>query len=134
MAPVLDLVGLVTHDLAASLAFYRRLGLDLPEPTGPDDHVETTLAGGLRLAWDTVEVIRSFTPDWTEPSGAARISLAFRCADAAEVDATHAALVAAGHRSAHEPWDAPWGQRYATVLDPDGNPVDLFAWSPGTQS
>jgi uncharacterized glyoxalase superfamily protein PhnB len=23
--------------------------------------------------------------------------------------------------------DAFWGQRYATVLDPDGNPVDLFA-------
>lgn len=25
------------------------------------------------------------------------------------------------------PFDAPWGQRYATVLDPDGNGVDLFA-------
>ena len=25
------------------------------------------------------------------------------------------------------PFDAPWGQRYATVLDPDGNHVDLFA-------
>jgi hypothetical protein len=25
------------------------------------------------------------------------------------------------------PYDAPWGQRYATVLDPDGNIVDLFA-------
>jgi uncharacterized glyoxalase superfamily protein PhnB len=23
--------------------------------------------------------------------------------------------------------DAFWGQRYATVLDPDGNSVDLFA-------
>ena len=26
-----------------------------------------------------------------------------------------------------EPMDAFWGQRYATVLDPDGNSVDLFA-------
>ncbi|MGB5655838.1 MAG: glyoxalase, partial [Acidimicrobiia bacterium] len=25
------------------------------------------------------------------------------------------------------PFDAFWGQRYATVLDPDGNGVDLFA-------
>jgi uncharacterized glyoxalase superfamily protein PhnB len=25
------------------------------------------------------------------------------------------------------PFDAFWGQRYATVLDPDGNTVDLFA-------
>ena len=36
-------------------------------------------------------------------------------------------LVAAGHRSHRAPWDAFWGQRYATVLDPDGNAVDLFA-------
>jgi uncharacterized glyoxalase superfamily protein PhnB len=28
------------------------------------------------------------------------------------------------------PWDAFWGQRYATVLDPDGNSVDLFAALP----
>ncbi|MFL6036949.1 MAG: glyoxalase, partial [Gaiellaceae bacterium] len=26
-----------------------------------------------------------------------------------------------------EPFDAFWGQRYATVVDPDGNAVDLFA-------
>ena len=32
----------------------------------------------------------------------------------------------------HEPWDAFWGQRYATVLDPDGNSVDLFAALPAT--
>jgi len=133
MAPTLNLVGIVTRDLPASLAFYRRLGLDLPEPDGPDDHVETTLPGGLRVAWDTVDVVRSFTPGWTEPSGSARIGLAFLCADAAEVDATHDALVAAGHHSAHAPWDAFWGQRYATVLDPDDNQVDLFAWLPGTE-
>ena len=28
-----------------------------------------------------------------------------------------------GHKA---PWDAPWGQRYALVRDPDGNAVDLF--------
>ena len=45
----------------------------------------------------------------------------------ATVDATHDELVAAGSRSHLAPWDAFWGQRYATVLDPDGNAVDLFA-------
>jgi hypothetical protein len=25
------------------------------------------------------------------------------------------------------PYDAPWSQRYVSVLDPDGNMVDLFA-------
>lgn len=29
-----------------------------------------------------------------------------------------------GHKA---PWDAFWGQRYAVVVDPDGNLVDLFA-------
>jgi uncharacterized glyoxalase superfamily protein PhnB len=36
-------------------------------------------------------------------------------------------LTAAGHHGKTAPWDAFWGQRYATVLDPDGNQVDLFA-------
>jgi uncharacterized glyoxalase superfamily protein PhnB len=55
------------------------------------------------------------------------MSLAFRCADPAEVDRVHAELVAGGYVSHLEPFDAFWGQRYATVHDPDGNPVDLFA-------
>ena len=36
-------------------------------------------------------------------------------------------LIKAGHPGSLEPYDAPWGQRYATILDPDGNMVDLFA-------
>jgi uncharacterized glyoxalase superfamily protein PhnB len=36
-------------------------------------------------------------------------------------------LTAAGYPGSLSPYDAPWGQRYATVLDPDGNIVDLFA-------
>lgn len=26
-----------------------------------------------------------------------------------------------------EPWDAFWGQRYATVKDPDAYQIDIFA-------
>jgi predicted enzyme related to lactoylglutathione lyase len=37
-----------------------------------------------------------------------------------------AQVPAAGGTVVHEPWDAPWGQRYATVADPDGYRVDLF--------
>jgi uncharacterized glyoxalase superfamily protein PhnB len=36
----------------------------------------------------------------------------------------------AGFRSKKEPWDAFWGQRYAQVIDPDDNVVDLFAQIP----
>jgi uncharacterized glyoxalase superfamily protein PhnB len=123
----LDAFGLVVADMAASLAFYRRLGLPIPDGAQAQPHVEVRLPGGVRLLFDTVETIRSFDPTWTPASGGARMSLAVACADPSEVDAVHAELVAAGYRSHLDPFNAVWGQRYASVLDPDGNPVDLFA-------
>ena len=127
MSPRFDLVGLVVADMAHSLAFYRMLGFDLPESADAEPHVEATLPGGLRIAWDTVETIRSFDPDWTPPSGGSRISLAFLCDGPADVDASYERLVAAGYEGHLPPWDAFWGQRYASIRDPDGNGVDLFA-------
>ena len=77
--------------------------------------------------FDTVETIRSFDPSWTPPTGGPRVALAFACDGPGDVDAVFAALVGAGHDGHLEPFDAFWGQRYASVLDPDGNGVDLFA-------
>ena len=120
----LDLVGIVVRDMGASLEFYRSLGLDVPESA--EAHVEATTPSGLRVAWDSAELIRQIDPDWTEPSGGHRVALAFLCPDPASVDAKYEELAALGfgHRA---PWDAFWGQRYASVKDPDGNQVDLFA-------
>jgi uncharacterized glyoxalase superfamily protein PhnB len=127
MTPRLDAFGFVVADMAASLAFYRRLGLPVPAAADREAHVELILDGGVRLLFDTIEVIRSFDPHWQPPAGGHRMSLAFACASPAEVDRLHDELVAAGYASHLRPFDAFWGQRYATVLDPDGNPVDLFA-------
>ncbi|MCL3861648.1 VOC family protein [Actinotalea sp. K2] len=127
MTPHLDQLGIVVADMAASLAFYRRLGLDVPASADAEPHVEITLPGGLRLAWDTVEVIRTFDPGWELPAGGSRTALAFRCDSPAHVDALYAELVTAGYVGHQEPWDAFWGQRYAVVRDPDGLAVDLFA-------
>jgi len=132
MTARLDAIGIVVADMARSLAFYRELGLDLPAEADGEDHAEATLPGGLRLMWDTEESVRSFDPSWTAPSGSPRVGLAFLCANAAEVDRVYAELIAIGAASVREPWDAVWGQRYATVGDPDGNAVDLFAWLPGS--
>jgi uncharacterized glyoxalase superfamily protein PhnB len=123
--PRFDAIGVVASDLAASVAFYRLLGLEFPEETG--GHVEATLPGGIRLMLDTVEVVRSIEPDWTPPSGGHRVGLAFLCDSPSDVDAVFANLVAQGVEAHKEPWDAFWGQRYAQVKDPDGNIVDLFA-------
>ncbi len=121
-----NLLGIIVKDMAATLAFYRLLGLDIPAEADSEGHVEVTLDGGFRLAWDTIDVIRSFNPEWAPGTGHP-MSLAFLCADAAEVDRLYADVVAAGYPSHTAPWDAFWGQRYAIVHDPDGNPVDLFA-------
>ncbi|MGW5448899.1 VOC family protein [Streptomyces asiaticus] len=122
-----DAIGLVVADMAASLAFYRRLGLDIPADADTQPHVEAALPGGARLMWDTVATVRSFDPEWTPPSGSHQVGLAFACDSPADVDKTYQDLVGAGVRGKLEPWDAPWGQRYATVLDPDNNGIDLFA-------
>ena len=126
--PELNAIGIVSSNLAASIAFYRLLGVDVDDPADDQPHVEAALPGGMRLLWDTPDTIRSFQPDWAPPAGGRpRTVLAFACADPAEVDATYAAVTAAGHEGVVPPWDAFWGQRYAVLHDPDGNEVDLFA-------
>jgi catechol 2,3-dioxygenase-like lactoylglutathione lyase family enzyme len=127
MPPRFDFIGLVVNDMAESLRFYRLLGLDIPSGADSQPHVEVSLPGGLRIAWDSVENIKSFDPDWPEPKGGSRINLAFACESPAEVDKVYGELLTAGYSGHKEPWDAFWGQRYATVHDPNGNNVDLYA-------
>ncbi|MER7830525.1 MULTISPECIES: VOC family protein [unclassified Streptomyces] len=127
MTPRFDAIGLVVSDMAASLAFYRRLGLDVPPEADSAPHAEAVLPGGLRLMWDTEEAVRAFDPGLPDAPAEGRTALAFRCGAPAEVDALYGELTAAGYRGHLPPWDAPWGQRYAVVLDPDGRGVDLFA-------
>ncbi len=119
-------IGIVTRDLARSLAFYRQLGLEIPDGAETEPHVDAQLPGGLRLMWDPLETVQSFDPEYQMPGAGHRISLAFECDSPAEVDALYERLTREfeGERA---PWDAFWGQRYAVVLDPDGNGVDLFA-------
>jgi catechol 2,3-dioxygenase-like lactoylglutathione lyase family enzyme len=121
--PQLNAIGIVSSDLSRSIAFYRTLGLDVPDG---DDHIDVALPNGVRFMLDSEEVVRSFRPDWTRATGN-QLSLAFECASAAEVDELYARVVAAGFEGEKEPWDAFWGQRYAQLRDPDGTPVDLYA-------
>jgi catechol 2,3-dioxygenase-like lactoylglutathione lyase family enzyme len=124
----MDMIGLAVRDLAASLAFYRRLGLDIADGAENEPHVEATLPGGLRIAWDTYEVMQSFDRGWKPAEGgSSAISLAFLVDSALEVDSLYADLTGAGYEGHLAPWDAFWGQRYAVLRDPDGNDVALFA-------
>ncbi|NLU85007.1 VOC family protein [Rhodococcus sp. HNM0569] len=127
MTPSFSALGILTRDMAASLAFYRLLGLDVPHEADDAPHAEAALPGGLRIMWDSYDTARAVDPEFTEPSGTDRVGLAFDCGSPAGVDDTYAMLTGKGYRGLHAPWDAFWGQRYATVADPDGTTVDLFA-------
>jgi uncharacterized glyoxalase superfamily protein PhnB len=122
--PQLDAIGIVTADMKMSVKFYRLLGLEVPDAT--EDHLDVTLPNGMRIMFDTVELVKQLDPKWAKPTGHA-FAFAFRCANAADVNDTFARITKAGFRGKTDPFDAFWGQRYATVLDPDDNAVDLFA-------
>ncbi len=122
--PALDAIGIVVKDVEVAARFYRLLGLDFAE--GGGDHIEATAPGGLRVMLDALDLIKRTTPEWTEPAGN-RIVLAFLCESSADVDLTFARITEAGYAAKTAPWDAFWGQRYAQVVDPDGNLIDLFA-------
>jgi uncharacterized glyoxalase superfamily protein PhnB len=127
--PRADAIGIVVSDVRRAVAFYGLLGLEFPEvPDGEvAGHIEAELPGGIRLMLDSEEVVRSFDPDWSPPDGGQRVAIAFLCDSPTDVDRVHGDLIDAGATDSNPPWDAPWGQRYAQITDPDGNAIDLFA-------
>lgn len=126
MKAVPNLVGLVVADMAASLRFYRLLGLAIPAEADGEAHVEVVLAGGFRLAWDTAVLMQQIYGEWPAATGH-RVALAFECESATAVDALYEKAIGQGYVAAKAPWDAFWGQRYAVLHDPDGNLIDLYA-------
>lgn len=123
-----DMVGIVVADMGRALAFYRLLGLEIAEGQEAESYVEVITANGYRISWNAESMMREIDPHWVPPTGGPRVSLAFKCDSPDEVDATYAKIIASGLGVGDkEPWDAFWGQRYAVVRDPDGNPVDVFA-------
>ncbi len=130
MAPesVVDAIGIVASDLAASITFYRRLGLAFPADD-TDEHVEAPIGTtGVRVMIDSEELMKGLDPDF-EGNPRGRVALAVRLGSPADLDALYAELAADGFGRT-DPYDAPWGQRYAQVADPDGQAVDLYAPMP----
>lgn len=109
--PVFDQVNLIVKDMNATLAFYRRLGLTIPEPlvwppgTGAR-HAEVAMPNGVRVEFDNYEMVRIWHPDWRETEGRGRIVLGFSMPSREAVDARYAELVGAGHRGCQTPHDA----------------------------
>ena len=125
--PVIDQVNLVVGDMAASAAFYERLGVTF-RGSGDDEWAPHHRAGpstGIDLDLDSERFAAVWDEGWTPESG--RVVIGFKLASRDEVDRLYADLTAAGHRGQQPPWDTFFGARYAVVEDPDGNPVGLMS-------
>jgi catechol 2,3-dioxygenase-like lactoylglutathione lyase family enzyme len=132
MAPTMNAIDLAVSDLNASITFYRRLGLEFEIDGHTTEHAQCDLPNGLHLMLDTENLRGKTLTSWSPATGGPRTFFAFEFPDPAAVDATYAELTKAGYGGLQEPFDAFWGMRYATVADPDGNGIDLYATLPAS--
>jgi catechol 2,3-dioxygenase-like lactoylglutathione lyase family enzyme len=127
MNPTIKAIDIAVSDLDAAITFYRQLGLEFVlDPHMPTDHAGCDLPNGLHLMLDTDDLRAKTTANWTPPP-LGRTFLAFEFDSPAAVDTKYAELTGNGVTGLQEPWDAFWGMRYATVADPAGNGIDLYA-------
>lgn len=122
---ILDAVGIVCGDLKESQRFYNLLGLQFQQAGGPE-HVEATTTTGLRLMLDSEALMKKINPDFVKPTGSG-MTLGFKQESVAGVNEVYDTVIKSGFVGTKAPYDAFWGQRYASIQDPDGNPIDLFA-------
>lgn len=123
--PVPDQFNLVTNDMEATVAFYRRLGLTIPDtdPAFQDHHRGAELPSGITLDFDSVEFARHWDKGWGGGMGVLGLKVDRR----ERVDEIYVDLTGAGYRGQQAPYDAFWGARFAVVEDPDGNPVAIMS-------
>lgn len=125
MAVQLNMVVLVVKDMAASLAFYRQIGLEIPEGEEGKRVVLHRMDSGVTLLFDTT-FADTYDPDRTAPVGGYQIMLEFFLADNDAVDAKYAELTAAGYHGRTAPVQTN-GPYAAMVDDPNGNVALLTA-------
>lgn len=123
--PVLGQVNLVVRDMEATVAFYRRLGLTIPDTHAEFQahHRNARMPGGIDIDFDSVTFARHWDKGWAGGMGV----LGFKVESRERVDEIYADLTGAGYRAQQEPYDAFWGARYAVVEDPDGNAVGIMS-------
>jgi len=127
--PVLAQLNLIASDMAATIAFYRHLGLDIGDDpsTSITDHVVVRMPNGFELEIDDVEFVKQWDPGWENQAGKRPSVLGFSVSSPLAVDELYAKMIQAGYRGLQSPHDAYWGARIAVVEDPDGGPVGIMS-------
>lgn len=69
--PILDQINLVVSDMEATVEFYRRLGLTIPDtdPAFQHHHRTAQLPSGIDLDIDSVEFARHWDKGWRSGAG-----------------------------------------------------------------
>jgi uncharacterized glyoxalase superfamily protein PhnB len=134
--PTLNQLNIVSGNVDASIAFYRKLGVDIPDPriwrTVTGAHHVTAVEPGATEAAGLDLDSATFAPIWTKGWAgrkdlAGRVVVGFSVSSREEVDRLYGEMIAGGHRGLQAPFDAFWGARYAIVEDPDGIAVGLMS-------
>ena len=120
----LDAIGIPCKEAEKSIKFYSLLGLNFKKYG--EGHWEAVTTSGVRIMLDSYELMEKIDPEWKPPVRPGT-TLAFKQESAEQVDKLIKEIKSQGYEVIKEPWDAFWGQRYSTVLDVDGNRVDIFS-------
>jgi catechol 2,3-dioxygenase-like lactoylglutathione lyase family enzyme len=115
--------GIVTPHLAASKAFYQRLGFQV---VFESDWYLLLQLDGQELAF-MLPGLDSQRPPFRQAHSGHGLWLTIELDD---VDAAFDRAVADGLEVAFGPVDEPWGDRHFAVLDPNGIPVDFVRHTP----
>ncbi len=119
----LAMVVLEVRDLDASIAFYRRLGLEVPDPVDGRPVTAHRMGSGVSLLLTTSFASR-YDPAFEHPTRGYQQLLEFYVGEDVEVQNLWSALIEAGY-SARMPPTRTTGPFAAMVDDPDGNVILL---------
>lgn len=125
MSIQLSMLGLMVREMPAALAFYRRLGLEIPPEADAERFVMHRMESGVTLFWDTV-FADTWDPNREPPKGGYQAMLEFFLESNEAVDAKYAELVGFGYHGRCAPVQTN-GPYAAMVDDPDGNVILITA-------
>ena len=128
----LYMIGLIVRDMPRALAFYRRLGLDIPEGSETLSHVEVKMHGGMSFFLDSKPTRWDARYDMQAddlPASADRypMILEFYLQDQATLEAKYAEMIEYGYQAFREPYLTSFNMHFAMIQDPDGNTILLSA-------
>jgi len=105
-------VSLATHDMARAVRFYRALGF-------------TVRYGGEQSSFTSLHAGPGYLNLIAQPAGRQWSWWGRVIFHVADVDAFHGRAIAAGLRPDGAPRDAPWGERFFHLTDPDGHELSF---------